>query len=166
MVIDFITFIIQSSELVFWSSAFFGTTLFILRLLMFIVGLGDDADSIEHDHAGVDGDDVSHATTGSFKLLTLHSISGFFMMFGWVGLACSQQLQYSSGISTVIGLVAGVLVMVLTALIFRWSRILTSPGTRFNIHKTVGLTGTVYQQIPAHGQGKSNCCSQASRGCP
>lgn len=154
MTVAILAFLAQSSDLVFWSSALFGTTLFALRLLMFIVGLGDDADSVEHDHAGVDGDDVSHHTTGSFKLLTMHSISGFFMMLGWVGLACSQQLSFSSGASALIGLAAGVLMMVLTALIFRWARVLTSPGTRFDIRKTVGLTGTVYQQIPAHGQGK------------
>ena len=149
-----LVFLTRSSDLVFWSSALFGTTLFVLRLLMFILGLGDDADSVEHDHAGVDGDDVSHHATGSFKLLTMHSISGFFMMLGWVGLACVHQLSFSSGAAALIGLAAGLLVMVLTALIFRWARVLTSPGTRFDIRNTVGLTGTVYQQIPTGGQGK------------
>jgi len=154
MALATLAFLAQSSDVVFWSSALFGTTLFALRLLMFIVGLGDDADSIEHDHAGVDGDDVAHHATGSFKLLTLHSISGFFMMLGWVGLACLHQLSYTIGWATFAGLAAGVAMMVITALMFKWSRVLTSAGTRFDIRKTVGLTGTVYQHIPASGVGK------------
>ena len=141
-------------EFIFWASALFGTTLFILRLLMFILGIGDAHDTIQHDHAGVDADDAHSTSSGSFKVLTLHSISGFFMMLGWVGLACIKQLQYSSGIAIIYGLVAGVVIMLLTALLFRWSRMMVSPGTQFDITKTIGLTGTVYQEIPQGAQGK------------
>lgn len=154
MFTNFITTISQTSELVFWASALFGTTLFALRLLMFMLGIGDDNDTTEHDHASVDGDDVDHPTTGSFKLLTMHSISGFFMMFGWVGLGCSQQLGYPAVAAGLMALLAGIVVMLLTALIFRWAQVLVSSGTRFDIKKTVGLPGTVYQEIPVNGQGK------------
>lgn len=138
---------------VFWVSAVFGATLFIMRLCATMLG------GLMHEWA--DGDDLAiedgdglHHQTGAFKLFTLHSMSGFFMMFGLVGLACANQLHYGHQASIIYGLLAGVVTMVLTALIFKWSRLLVSRGTRFDIITTVGLVGTVYQRISGNEPGK------------
>ena len=96
----------------------------------------------------------THHDVPSFKLFTLHSISGFFMMFGLVGLACTDQFDLSYVHAFAIAAVAGVSVMVLIALIFRSALLFQGSGTVFTLNKTVGLVGTVYQRIPAHGQGK------------
>ena len=100
-----------------------------------------------------DGDEHYHHTH-SLRLFTLHSISGFFMMFGWVGLACIKTLQINHLNALFFSLIAGFATMILTALIFKWSQLLISSGSRFLIKETIGLVGTVYQRIPAHGQGK------------
>lgn len=118
-----------------------------------IGGLSDewvDGDHVDIEHGGED----IHHQTGSFKLLTLHSLSGFFMMFGWVGLACTQQLQCNEYVAIGYALLAGFFTMMLTAFIFTWSRMLVSSGARFSIEQTVGLVGTVYQYIPGDGIGK------------
>lgn len=145
--------LMELPNIIFWASAFFGTTLFVMRLCATMVGglvhEWADADDLAMD----DGNGIHHQT-GSFKLFTLHSLSGFFMMFGWVGLACAKQLGYSHQISVVYGLLAGVVTMILTALIFKWSRLLVSHGTQFDIVKTVDLVGTVYQRISGNEAGK------------
>src|SRR5437868_6561442 len=143
----------ESPDLVFWGSALFGTVLFLLRLCATIIGGVTDEFGDVDDFAVEDGD-AHHSATGSFKLFTLHSISGFFMMFGWVGLACIKQLGYSHQASMMFAILAGIVTMVLTALIFKGALMLVSAGTRFDIKKTVGLVGTVYHHIPHDGQGK------------
>jgi len=102
-----------------------------------------------------DGGDHHHSHTApSFKLLTLHSLAGFFMMFGWVGLSCSQQYGLTDAQSCVIAFVAGVCVMVVTACIFRSALLLEGSGTVFSIDKTIGMTGTMYQRISGSEHGK------------
>ncbi|MBS1987916.1 hypothetical protein JST56_02895 [Candidatus Dependentiae bacterium] len=151
--INFFSFIKETPDLVFWATALFGTTLFFLRLCATIIG-GTTDDMTEIDHTFGDDGEMHHSSTGSFKLFTVHSISGFFMMFGWVGLACIKQLGYSHPVSIVTALIAGTITMVLTGLIFKGAMLLVSSGTHFDIKKTVGLVGTVYQRIPHNGQGK------------
>lgn len=143
----------ESPDLVFWGSALFGTVLFLLRLCATVIG-GMTEEFAEFEDLAVEDGHAHHSATGSFKLFTLHSISGFFMMFGWVGLACLKQLNYSHQASMMLAILAGIVTMVLTALIFKVALMLVSSGTRFDIKKTVGLVGTVYQRIPHDGQGK------------
>ena len=76
------------------------------------------------------------------------------MIFGWVGLACVKQLGYGHVASIAIAFCAGLLTMVLTTFIFKSAFLLVSPGSHFDVKKTIGLTGTVYQQIPEQGLGK------------
>jgi len=140
------------SDIVFWSTALFGTTLFVIRLCVTMIG-GLTDEWAEGDDVMVE-DGAAHHQTGSFKLFTLHSLSGFFMMFGWIGLACTKQLHYSQAASMVYALLAGGVTMILTAFIFKWSRLLVSRGTRFDIEKTIGLVGTVYQRISDNEPGK------------
>jgi len=151
MITFLLNFLKESPDMVFWSTALFGTTLFFMRLCVTMIGgLADE---------WADGDDVVvddevHHHTGSFKLFTLHSLSGFFMMFGWIGLACTKQLHYGQAASMVCALFAGGMTMILIAFIFKWSRLLVSHGTQFDIEKTVGLVGTVYQRIVGNEPGK------------
>ena len=76
------------------------------------------------------------------------------MMFGWAGLACVHQLGYSYEMSYAIAFAVGLAVMFITALLFKGVLMFQDPGSVFAIQKAVGLVGTVYQRIPAHGQGK------------
>ena len=153
MLLSFISFIKETPDLIFWAAAFFGTILFCLRLCATILG-GFSQEWADNDNEMFDDGDEYHHHSNSFKLFTLHSISGFFMMFGWVGLACTKNLQYTHLNALLFSLIAGFATMMLTALIFKWSQLLVSKGSQFAIEETKGLIGTVYQRIPAHKQGK------------
>ncbi len=152
MLLSLVSFIQQTPDLIFWAAAFFGTILFCLRLCATIIGGFGQEWADNDDGMFEDGDEYHH--TNSLKIFTLHSISGFFMMFGWVGLACIKSLQCNYLNSLIFSLIAGFTTMILTAFIFKWSQLLESTGSRFIIEETIGLMGTVYQRIPAHGQGK------------
>jgi hypothetical protein len=161
-VINFIiNFLESSSDTIFWASAIVGTTFFLLRISMSIFGGGFSEDDIDFDDLH-DGDGHhrdghhpdGHHSSSLFKFLTMHSLSGFCMMFGWSGLACTQQFHMTSAQAFLIALMCGVSMLVVTALIMRGALYLQGPGSVFSINKTIGMVGTVYQRIPADGLGK------------
>ena len=153
MIMSLFYFLKGTPDIVFWASGLFGTTLFFMRLCVVMIG-GLSDEWVDSDDVLLDSGDDHHHQTGSFKLFTMHSVSGFFMMFGWVGLASVKQLDCSKQLSVFYALLAGGITMFLTALIFKWSQLLVSQGSRFTIEKTVGLIGTVYQRISGNELGK------------
>jgi|GEM_PF-673566 len=150
MIDSFLTFFTSTQHPFFWTSASLGTTLFLLRLLMSLFGVG----FFEHD-ADIDTlHDGLHHDSPFFKCLTIHSLSGFLMIFGWVGLACNMQFKMPTGFSLLIALACGLAMLVITAFIMHAAMSLEGSGSVFSIQKTIGLIGSVSQRIPAHGQGK------------
>lgn len=142
---------LDSFEAAFWVCATVGTTLFVLKSLLMIVGGLDghvDTDAGDVGHEGADGSDVA------FKLLSINSITGFFMMFGWVGLAAYKQMSMNGLISLLLGAFAGLVMMLLTARLFQSARLFTSSGSRFVITNAIGQIGSVYEEIQAGGSGK------------
>ena len=138
--------------------AFSGTLFFALRMVMALVaGFGDHdvgADAHVHDvHAPSDGHH-GHGSDVAFQLISLNSITGFIMMFGWVGLAAYSDRRWSAVNATIAGLIGGFVTMVLTAHVFRMAMGLVNVGERFSTAKTVGSTATVYAEIPAEGRGQ------------
>lgn len=105
-----------------------------------------DSDSFDTEHG--------HDSFFSFKILTLHSLSGFLLMFGWVGLACTVQLGFSYLFSLLIATACGVGMAIFTTYLIKGALLLESAGSTFSIQKTIGLTGYVYQRITADGYGK------------
>ena len=139
---------------IFLISALFGTTLFFLRVLSIFLlgGLGEEGsdqdfsdsfDTEPHEHTG-----------GSFKLFTLHSLSGFFMIWGFAGLACTEQYLFSLEKSFLIATFFGLCMLFLTAAIMSYALLLQSSGSVFSNTQTIGLVATVCQRIPQHGFGK------------
>ncbi len=129
---------------IFWAAAIGGSVLFVLRFLMMIMGMSHD----DHQVAS-DGDHDGH-----FKLLTVHSLTGFAMMFGWVGLACLKHAAIGPELSCVAAIAAGGAMMAITAVMFKMAAKLTSKGADFDIRDLVGLEGTVYTAIPEGSTGK------------
>lgn len=140
----------NSSTAIFGASAVIGVTLFVLRVFMALVTGDFDTDDGSLDLELHD----THHDIPSFKLFTLHTLAGFCMMFGLIGLACTQQYSFSYGYAYGIAFGAGVGAMLLIASLFRGALRFQSRGAVFNIRTTMGLVGTVYQRIPSHGQGK------------
>lgn len=129
-----------------------GSTLFALRLIaMTCMGLGDlESHDIDHiDHHGID-----HQDTVPLKMVTVHSLAGFMMMFGWVSLYASALPHTTLTQSIAYGCICGIIMLAATVWVMRLGLLLESKGTQFTAHAALGLTATVYQEIPAHEFGK------------
>lgn len=129
-----------------------GGTAFVLRSIMLFVGLGD------HDAGDVDtGDaDVPNVDDGSpisdFKLLSLHSLTAFVLMFGLSGFL---MLRSGRGIAIagLVSVLAGFGTMFVIAKLFWASRKLQSDGT-IRPQDAIGSTGTVYLGIKPGATGQ------------
>lgn len=123
-----------------------GTLYFLVQL--FLMNAGGDLD-FDLDADGVHGHDV----TGEIRVLSMQSISAFFMGGGWVGLAAYRLLEMGFGTSALVavlgGAAAGWLIISTSKLVLK----LQSSGN-IDISQTAGLVGDVYVQIPASGQGR------------
>ena len=161
-------------EKTFLLCAVIGSTLFLIRTVLFFVG-GDADSDVDGDFDGdidIDGDidfDGDIDTSGlehidsaaSFHIFSLHGITGFFMMFGLVGLAMSRESSFTPLVAVSGGLVAGVFTMWLVAKIFVSMKKLQSDGT-LNLKNAIGKDGTVYLSIPIDGTGKVRVIVQES----
>jgi hypothetical protein len=129
---------IETKEALFWFCALAGSGMFILQFFLVFLGGGEDGD----------------LSDGHFKWLSKQAVSGFLMMFGWVGLACRMELGLGTIASTSGAAAAGLLAMFVSGAIFKTARKLKSTGTVFRIEEAVGKEATVYQRIPSIGAGK------------
>ncbi len=148
-------------EIIYWASTIVGGTLFVLRLIsMFIGGVSDAGLDSPVDAAGDihTGDHVEADT--SFTLLSLQGLTSFFMMFGLVGLALLKA-NLPVLVTVIGGMVAGLITVAITGLIFSQMRRLQTEGT-INIQNTVGTEGSVYLTIPKNGTGQVQIIVQGS----
>lgn len=135
-------------EIFFLICALVGGLFVILKFMMQFIGMDHDIDAGGHDI------DVHHADSDiGFKMLSLHGITSFLMMFGLVGLALYRQNQAGILIAMAGAVVAGfVSVWIIGKLFFLTVR-LKSSGT-ISIDSTVGAQGKVYLAIPEKGTGR------------
>jgi len=123
-----------------------GTLYFVVQL--FLMNAGGDLD-FDVDADGLHG----HDATGEIRILSLQSISAFFMGAGWMGLAAYRLLDLSFGLSAMVailgGVAAGWLIVSTSKLVLK----LQSSGN-IDIGDTVGLAGDVYVQVPPAGHGR------------
>jgi hypothetical protein len=149
-------------EIIYWASTIIGGTLFILRVIMLFVGgdTGDDLPDTTFDAGGdiAPGDHVDADI--SFKLLSVQGLTSFFMMFGLVGLALLKA-GLPVLLTVVGGMLAGLITVAISGLIFTQMKRLQSEGT-INIQSTVGTEGSVYLTIPKNGTGQVQIIAQGS----
>ena len=149
---------------IFLLCAVIGSTVFLFRVLMMLIsGFGDtDMDTAHDADAGIDSDmdadahleGFGHADAdASFHLLSIQGVTGFFMMFGLVGLAMSKQSAFGDTVSVAGATGAGVLMMFIIAKVVSALKRLQSSGT-IDMRNAIGQQGSVYLTIPAGGQGK------------
>lgn len=124
----------------FWFCALAGSGMFLIQFVLNFIGL--------------DADDADEGSSQNFKWLSKQAVTGFLMMFGWIGLACKKELGYSAPMATLIATAAGIMAMFITGSIFKLARKLRSSGTVFRIDEAVGKEAAVYQRIPKDGIGK------------
>ena len=129
-----------TKDFLFWFFALLGSGLFLIQFIVSLLGGDGEDDTVELD--------------GKFKWMSKQALTGFLMMFGWIGLTCRKEFELSNLASTLISLAGGIAAIFATGLIFGGAKKLRSSGTVFNIDDAVGKEAIVYQRIPQNGVGK------------
>ena len=130
------------SELVFWFCALSGTALFAIQLILNLLGTSNEE---------IGGEDLD---AGTFKWLSIQAITGFLMMFGWIGLTCKKEFHLSLALTIILALFGGFISIFAIGSIFRFAQKLKSSGTVFRVEDAIGKEATVYHRIPKIGSGK------------
>lgn len=136
-------------EIFFLLCAIVGGFFVLVKLVMQFIGA--DAE-IETDlDTGIDAEHVDSDI--GFKLLSMHGLTSFLMMFGLVGLALYRQSQAGMVLSILGASAAGLASVWVIGRIFASVGRLQSSGTLATAG-AVGSTGTVYLGIPPGGTGR------------
>lgn len=139
--------------------AIFGTLAFIVRL--FLLGAGGDDGHGGGGHGadvGTHGDvmgatDAMHDDADNLTgFFSVQSFLSFFMGFGWGGLGALKGLGWPWWGAVLLGLVAGLGMVLLLAVVMRNVRRLEASGN-IHVRATLGATGDVYVAVPEKGKG-------------
>lgn len=139
---------LSATDQFFLLCAFAGSFGVLLRLISQFFGFA---------HGDVDGDfelgdgDAHHAGDG-FKIISIHGLAAFFMMFGLVGFAANRE-NAPMLVSVVSGVVAGAISVWIITRLFMMANKLQSVGN-LDVNKAAGCTGVVYMQIPKDSSGR------------
>ena len=136
-------------EIFFLACAIIGGFFVFIKLIMQFTGSDSDTGY------SVDSDiDMHHVDSDiGFRILSIHSLSAFFMMFGLVGLALYRQSQAGVIISIAGAVAAGLVSVWVIGKIFQGAAKLQSSGT-LNTADAINSTGKVYLTIPEGGTGR------------
>jgi len=138
---------LNSFEIFFLTCALIGGFFVLIRLILQFAGGDSDIDTdVDIDAHHTDAD-------AGFKLLSMHGLTSFLMMFGLVGLAFYRQNQAGFFVSIVGGTGAGLASVWVIGRLFSLVTRLQSSGT-IGIESAVGGEGTVYLTIPSGGTGR------------
>ena len=129
----------------FTAPALLGTGFLLIQLILGELG-GDgglDIDTDMHaDHPGAE-----------FGLLSIQSLSAFFLGYGWIGLSAYRFLDIGFTGSALIAVGAGAGVAWLMVYMLR-TFLKFENNTNVSINQAVGLVGEVYATVPPAGEGK------------
>ena len=168
-------FALDRLEIFFLVCALLGGIPLIVRLVLQFVGadgashdlgggmsgadMGADVDAdvdadVEADVDGADApaDDTDLDPAGSLKLLSLHGLTSFLLMFGLVGFALYRHNDVGVTAALAGGTAAGLLSFWVISRLFRFIYSLQSSGTLRHAD-FLGADGVVYLTIPAGGPG-------------
>lgn len=133
----------------FSAPALLGTTFLLIQLVLGELG-GDGALDIDLD---LDVDMDADHPGAEFGVLSIQSLSAFFMGFGWMGLAAYRFLDVGFTGAAIIAVISGVGVAWLMIWLLR-SFLKLQNNTNVSINQAVGLIGEVYATVPPAGQGR------------
>ena len=142
---------LNAFQMTFWFCALCGTGFFLINTVLSMVsGVDTDLDIGSHHttHEGIGSPDAA------FQLISLTSLTGFVMMFGWIGLTSYEQFHLDPLLTFLCALSAGFITMFLTAKIFQSAKRLASNGSVFDISQALGKVAVVYARIPVDGKGQ------------
>jgi hypothetical protein len=129
-------------EQTYWITALIGSAIFIVIFAMTFIGGGDS--DMEADINELDADDGGVG----FQFFTFKNVIAFFTIFGWTGIMCIDN-GYSNTMTIIVSSISGLIMMVLTSLLFYWMHSLAHSGT-LKIKNALGVVGEVYLPIGAN----------------
>jgi hypothetical protein len=131
-------------EQIFWGAALPASLLLLAVLVTTLIGAdAGDANGID---AQMDAD-----SGAGFQFFTVKNLIGFFTIFGWVGIGCSQS-GLSDMAATLWAVLSGLLMMAAMAALFYSMSKLVEDGT-MRMSDAIGRTAEVYLPIPGASQG-------------
>ncbi len=153
----------DNSAVWFTVPALIGTGIFVIRMVMTAMGGHHGDAGLGHDFAGHvgghghAGHDAQHhgdksQSSQTFELLSLQSIVGFMMGFGWGGLAGLKGANWPWTTAVLCGVICGVIMVYILAFTFRAIYSLSSSGN-IALGSAIGVIGEVYTNVPAAGHG-------------
>lgn len=128
-------------EQTYWIIALIGSAVFAIIFILTFIGGGDT--DMEADVADIEGDDGGVG----FQFFTFKNVVAFFTIFGWTGIICVDS-GTSNTTSIIVSSIAGLIMMVLTSLLFFYMNKLAQSGT-LKIQNAVGTICEVYLPIGA-----------------
>jgi hypothetical protein len=153
LMFHYITELIKSDS-IFWICALVGSGIFFIQFLVNIFGIADH-DSLDANGALSNDQYGSDAVDGrQFKWLSIQTITGFLMMFGWTALTCQKQFNLSNSTTIGIALFAGTFTAIVMRFILKLVKKLRSSGNIYRIEDAIGKEAYVYHRIPKGGVGK------------
>ncbi|MCX6991063.1 MAG: hypothetical protein NTX49_08400 [Chlamydiae bacterium] len=130
--------------------------MFLVQFIINIFGIGDhdsfDSSDISSDTIHDGGQDSADAK--KFKWLSLQTITGFLMMFGWTAITCKNEFGLQDSITMGLALTSGLFASLIIRSIFKLAKKLRSSGSIYRIEDAIGKEGYVYLCIPKGGKGK------------
>ncbi len=132
-----------ADAVVYAAFALLGTAIFVVRLgLSLVLGIDGDVDfDVEAEGAG-----------GGFGVLSVLSVTAFFMGTGWMGLIARLEWGLSPTPAAAAAVGSGLVLMLLAAgMMLAMQR--AAHHVAYDPSTAVGRTGTVYMAIPAAGGG-------------
>lgn len=130
-------------EQTYWIIAIVGSAILAVILILTFIGGDTDAD-MDADGTDFEADDGGVG----FQFFTFKNIIAFLTIFGWSGLSCLDN-GLSTTLTLIISTVAGLIMMVLTSLLFFWMYKLAQSGT-LDMKNAIGTVGEVYLPIGAN----------------
>ncbi|MCB0372628.1 MAG: hypothetical protein KDD31_06455 [Muricauda sp.] len=128
-------------EKVYWIVAIAGSAILLVLVVMTLVG--GDVDDMGDVDTDIEADTGIH-----FQFLSFKNLMGFLTIFGWSGIACIDN-GLSTGLTILISVFCGLLMMLAMASLFYYLAKLQSSGT-LNLRNAVNQIGEVYLTIGAN----------------
>ena len=129
-------------EKIYWIIALIASVIFLILLI--VTFFGGETESVEGDvDVEIEGD-----TGIEFQFLSFKNLVGFFTIFGWSGIACLDA-GMSKGITVLISVVCGLIMMLAMASLFYYLGKLQSSGT-LKLSNALNQIGEVYLTIGAN----------------
>lgn len=132
---------LDTFDKVYWVIALISSVIFIILMILTIVG--GEIDDMGDVDAEVDADSGI-----GFQFLSFKNLMGFFTIFGWSGIACINE-GYSKGMTTVVSIICGLLMMFAMAALFYYLSKLQSSGS-LKLKNALNGVGEVYLTIGAN----------------